>query len=64
MKKPEESEETVRRVRDQAAHTMLEIWPEVRAMAHTNEEITAFERLTEAFQALLLADKIVEGPEE
>ena len=41
---------------------MLEIWPDARAMAHTEEEITTFERLTEAFQALLLADNVLEHP--
>ena len=41
---------------------MLEIWPDARAMARTEEEVATFERLTEAFQALLLADEVLEHP--
>jgi len=56
------AEETSRQVRDRASRTMLEIWPDARAMARTEEEVATFERLTEAFQALLLADNVLEHP--
>ena len=59
MKRPEE---IPRQVRDRAARTMLDIWPDARAMARTEEEIATFERLTEAFQALLLADNVLDHP--
>jgi len=59
VKKPEE---TSRQVRDRATHTMLKLWPDARAMARTEEEVATFERLTEAFQALLLADNVLEHP--
>lgn len=55
-------EEPPRQVRDRASRTMLEIWPDARAMARTEEEIATFERLTEAFQALLLADNVLDHP--
>ena len=55
-------EETARQVHNRMLQIMLNIWPEVRVMARTEGEVATVEEFTEAFQALLLADKIIKPP--
>jgi len=48
----------VRQARERARTILVQEWPQIRALAVATEDVAAAERVSDAFQLLLLADDV------
>jgi len=60
-KEDDEDLTTIRQLRDRRTKHLLDGWSDLRAMARTDEDVATFERLTNEFQMLILADALLDN---